>query len=138
LALKTYHGSCHCGALHYTAEIDFSQGTTRCNCSYCSKVRAWFAFIPTDKLRLEGADALSEYTWTPPGRDEAFLHFRFCRHCGVRVLAEGGIGPFDHPFYALAMATLDDADPDELAASIRYVDGRHDRYNEVPADTRLL
>jgi len=28
--------------------------------------------------------------------------------------------------------------PDELAASIKYVDGRHDHYDRPPEDTRML
>ena len=41
-------------------------------------------------------------------------------------------------FYAVAIASLDDADPGELAPSIKYVDGRSNRYDRPPEDTRLL
>ena len=41
-------------------------------------------------------------------------------------------------FYALAVAAIDDADADELAGSIRYVDGKHDRYDRTPEDIRLM
>jgi hypothetical protein len=41
-------------------------------------------------------------------------------------------------FYFIAVASLDDVDADELAASIRYVDGRHDRFDRQPDDIRLM
>jgi hypothetical protein len=36
------------------------------------------------------------------------------------------------------VATLEDADASALATSIRFVDGRHDRFDQTPEDTRLL
>ncbi len=141
MAVKTYSGSCHCGAVRYEAEIDIGQGTNRCNCSVCSKARAWFLFVPADRLRVvSGLDAMADYQWTPPERAEAFLHYRFCKTCGIRVFAEGGpMEQFGGPFYAISVASLDDADPDELAAApLRYVDGRHNRFDGKPEDKRLL
>jgi hypothetical protein len=137
VALKTYSGSCHCGAVRFLADIDLSQGTTRCNCSICTKGRAWFTFVKADNVRLiSGADALADYQWTPPGKPHPHLHYRFCRTCGVRTFAQGNLEALGGAFYAIAVASLDDADPEELAASIKYVDGRHDRYDRAPEDTR--
>jgi hypothetical protein len=41
--------------------------------------------------------------------------------------------------YAIAVATLDDVDAEELAAApLKFVDGRHDKFDKAPEDTRLL
>jgi hypothetical protein len=62
VALKTYSGSCHCGAVRFQADIDLNQGTNKCNCSICTKARAWFVFVKLDRFRLlAGAEAQAEY-----------------------------------------------------------------------------
>ena len=139
MALKTYSGGCHCGAVRYEADIDLAAGTYRCNCSLCSKARAWFTLVPLDRFRcVAGDDAQSVYEWTPPGRPEPNLHFRFCSTCGVRTFGRGDHGPDGGPFCFITVASIEDADPDELAASIRYLDGRHDRFDRPPEDTRTM
>src|SRR5512145_2515301 len=115
MATKTYSGSCHCGAVRYTADVDLNKGTTRCNCSICGKARAWFVLVPADRVRMiAGEDALADYQWTPPNRPRPNLHYRFCRTCGVRAFAQGDSPDLGGRFYAIAVSTLDDADPDEL------------------------
>lgn len=136
---KSYHGSCHCGAVRFEADIDLSKGTTRCNCSICTKARAWFTIVKADDFHMiAGADALADYQWTPPGKPEPDLHYRFCKTCGVRAFAQGEQDAMGGVFYAVAVASLDDADPDELARSIKYVDGRHGHYDRTAVDTRQL
>ena len=58
----TFHGGCHCGAVRYSAELNFDNGSIRCNCSICSKTRAWFAFAPDAKFRLGPAKMNSPRT----------------------------------------------------------------------------
>jgi hypothetical protein len=136
MALKTYSGGCHCGAIRYEADVDLGKGTTRCNCSICSKARAWFAIVKADHVRvMTGADAMADYQWTPAGKPHAFLHYRFCKSCGIRTFAQGDDGSPSGAFYAVAIASLEGTDPDEVAASIKYVDGRHDHYDHTPQNT---
>jgi hypothetical protein len=139
MAMQMHSGSCHCGAVRFRAEVDLSEGTNRCNCSLCSKARAWFAFVKADRFQLlQGEDALADYQWTPPGKPQPHLHYRFCRTCGIRAFARGDVPALGGVFYAVNVAALDDADSDELAASIKYLDGRQDRFDRRPEDTRLL
>jgi hypothetical protein len=125
--------------VRFEADIDLSKGTTRCNCSICTKARAWFVIVKANRFRLiAGADALADYQWAPPGRSEPNLHYRFCKACGVRAFAQGDQEAMDGVFHAVAVASLDDVDPDEMAGAIKYVDGRHDHYDKTPEDTRYL
>jgi hypothetical protein len=141
MPMKSHRGSCHCGAVRYQADLDLAAGTNKCNCSNCSKSRAWFAFArgASSFRLLSGAEALTEYRWTPPGRAEPFLTYAFCRTCGVRVFGRGELEQLGGTFHAVPVMTLDDVDPDELAsAPVHHVDGRHDHFDRPPADIRLL
>ena len=140
MSLKHVTGSCHCGAVRYEADIDFSKGTIRCNCSICTKARAWFTFAYDGHFRvLTGDGSMSAYQWTPPGRAGPGLTYRFCKTCGIRVYATGEADFMGGRFYAVAVATLDDVTTDELAAApLKYIDNRHDRFDRAPEDTRLL
>ncbi len=141
MSLRTYRGSCHCGAVRFEADIDLAEGTLRCNCSHCWKARTWFTLVPVERFRLlSGADAEAEYRWARPGCARPNLHFRFCRTCGIRTPGYGEHGPAaGAPFYFVPIAALDDVDLDELAAApLRLVDGRHDRYDRPPAEALLM
>jgi len=139
MAVETYTGSCHCGAVRFEADLDLDEGTNRCNCSYCAKARAWFAFAKgAERFRLLAGSAVSEYRWTPPGHEQPNLTFSFCRNCGIRTFARGDLESLGGTFHAVSVPALD-LSPERLAAvPVRYLNGRDGRYDEAPAYPNAL
>ncbi len=134
---KTYRGSCHCGRVRYEADIDLAKdGTTKCNCTICTKARWWGTTIPQRAFRLlAGEDALSTYNFRPG----ATLLHHFCRLCGVRVMITGYVEELGGDIVTLQVATLDDVEPAELLeAPISYLDGKNDAWWNPPAEFRHL
>lgn len=147
---KSYHGSCHCGAVRFSANCDLAPegerspptrpgawwtSTFRCNCSFCQKARFWKVFVtPEDFSVLSGEEELAEYRF-----GERSVRHVFCRHCGVHPFASADYEIMGGPFYAVNIACLDDASDEELAnAPVVYEDGRHDAWDRAPAVTGHL
>lgn len=127
--LKTYHGSCHCGAVRFEADIDLAQSSYRCNCSICRRTRFWPAVVLPQGFRLlAGEGDLTEYLFNTRKNQ----HF-FCKHCGVRAFGVGNDTPVGK-MVGVNLMCLDDVSDEELACvPITYVDGLHDRWDRVPA-----
>ncbi len=132
--LKNYHGSCHCGAVRFKADMDLSQMTYRCNCTICTKTRLWAAMVKQEAFRLHsGESELTEYLLNTRKNQ----HF-FCRHCGVRSFGVGN-SPDIGKMVGVSMNCLAGASPEELInAPITYVDGRHDNWHSPPPEIRHL
>ncbi|GLK65392.1 GFA family protein [Paracoccus kondratievae] len=137
--MTLYHGSCFCGAVRFEAEGDLSQGTMRCNCSFCRKMRYWEMRLPDpERFRvLQGADALAE---TPRRQqDGADMHHLFCSRCGTRLWTEGNIAEIGGQFRMVCINALDDLSEAELiAAPVFYADGAHDAWWDPAPETRHL
>jgi len=126
--LKTYHGSCHCGAVTFEAEIDLTKSTYRCNCSICRRTRFWPAVVKPERFRLLTGEAdLTQYLF----HTRKNQHY-FCKHCGVRAFGVGTETPIGK-MYGVNMGCLDEISDEELAkVPITYVDGRNDRWQTSP------
>ncbi|TSD59682.1 GFA family protein [Variovorax sp. KBS0712] len=132
---KTYHGSCHCGKVRFQALIDLAAGTGKCNCSICMKSRGWGAIVkPDDFTLLSGENDLSSYQFGSFSAEHLF-----CRHCGVKSFGRGNVPEIGGAYVSVNVSCLDDATLEELStAPVRYMDGRHNNWFEVPAEVRYL
>jgi hypothetical protein len=135
MAMQTYHGSCHCKRVTFEVDLDLANGTDKCNCSYCWKVRSWIVVLKPAALRkLTGDDQLAVYTFGSHRHKHPF-----CRHCGVRTYSWGEDPEMGGEYVSLNLASLDDLDPAALAtAPLRHFDGRSDTWWSTPAETRHL
>ena len=120
---KTYHGSCHCGAVTFEADLDLTETSYRCNCSICRRTRFWPAVAKEGQFRLlSGEGELTQYLFNTRKNQ----HY-FCRRCGVRAFGIGTETPIGK-MVGVNLGCLTDASDEELArVPITYVDGRHDR-----------
>lgn len=80
----TIRGSCHCGAVAYTAELEPTEAID-CNCSICRRKGYLHAFVTPDKFKLETSrDAFSTYTF-----NRHAVRHHFCKECGCAPFGEG-------------------------------------------------
>jgi hypothetical protein len=127
--LKTYHGSCHCGAVTFEADIDLTESTYRCNCSICRRTRFWPAIAKSDGFRLlTGETDLTKYVFNTRKN-----HHYFCKHCGVRAFGIGNDTPVGKMVGVNVMCLEGVSDEELSKLTITYVDGLHDNWQNAPA-----
>lgn len=132
--LKTYRGSCHCGAVRFEADLDLAQSSYRCNCSICRRTRFWPAVAKADGFRLlAGEEQLTQYRFNA-GKN----HHYFCKRCGVRPFGVGNETPIGK-MYGVNLGCLDDLSDEQLASlPIVYIDGRNDNWQNAPLHWRHM
>jgi len=131
----TYKGSCHCGRIRFEADIDLEAGTSRCNCSICSKRRYWGSNVKPEDFRLLcEEEGIGDYQFgTMSG------HHRFCLACGVAPYVHGYVEEIGGAFVSINIACLDDMDPAVLVSlPVQYMDGLHNNWWNEPAETRHM
>ena len=126
--LKTYQGSCHCGAVRFEAELDLEQSTYRCNCSICRRTRFWPTVAGENGFRLLAGDSeLTPYLFNTRKNQ----HY-FCKHCGVRAFGVGTETPIGK-MYGINLGCLAGVSEEELSRlPITYVDGLDDKWQNPP------
>lgn len=126
--LKTYQGSCHCGAVKFEADLDLRQSSYRCNCSICRRTRFWPAVVMPDGFRLlAGESELTQYLFG--GKKN---HHYFCKHCGVRPFGVGYETPVGK-MYGINIGCLEGIPEQELSGiPVTYVDGLNERWQNKP------
>ncbi len=126
--LRTYKGSCACRAVRFEADFDPSAGTTQCNCTICTKTRAWGIIVKPSAFRLiAGEEVLGDHSRYEAG------HARFCKTCGIRVFGHGNIPELGGEFCSVNLNCLDDADL--TGVPVAYLDGLHDTWAPIGSTT---
>ena len=113
----THHGSSHCGAIQFDAELELENLLT-CNCSMCGRSGAIMAFVPASKLtEVKGEAHMTDYQF---GKKR--IHHSFCSTCGIRPFGRGQ-GDDGSAWAMVNVRCLDGVDVHTLKISRQY-DGR--------------
>ena len=128
--VRTYEGSCHCGAVRFAAELDLGLGAGRCNCTLCIRVAQTGVMVKPDAFRLlAGAESVSEYR---VGESKNARYF--CKRCGIQTFGKGDVPEIGGLYVSVNANCLHGV---ELAGlPVVYWDGRHDNWEAGPGASR--
>ncbi|MEK9753090.1 MAG: GFA family protein [Rhodospirillaceae bacterium] len=116
--MRTYAGSCHCGAVQFEIDTELDQ-VGICNCSICSRRNAVMHRVPPERFRiLKGEDALTHYTF-----NTGTAQHYFCRNCcGIYTFHRPRLAPDQ---YTVNVFCLEGVDADLVAGlKVNRFDGR--------------
>lgn len=126
MAIRTYSGSCHCGAVRFKLRSEEITAGRRCNCSFCIRkgsVMSAAYYAPEELEGLEGMASLRCYRFG----DEHVNHW-FCERCGIGPfhtiagLPEDYDGPAKPGYYRINLGCVHELDA--TALEIELIDGR--------------
>lgn len=109
-------GGCHCGAIRFEAEGEFSTAF-ECNCSHCAMKGFKLAFVPRENFSLtQGEGAYTTYHF-----NKNVIDHNFCSTCGVEAFGYG-VGPDGSEMAAINLRCADGVNMETL--NIQHVNGK--------------
>ncbi len=115
--MKTYNGSCHCGAVTFSLESEIEK-VIECNCSHCARKGFLLHFVPgTQFTLLSGEENLTEYRF-----NKMHIAHLFCKTCGVQCFGKA-TNQEGVETVAVNVRTLPDLDISAL--TIEHFDGKN-------------
>jgi len=115
----TVNGSCHCGAVKFTAELPQGLASARrCTCSIC-RMRGAVAVTSTSQgfRILEGEDKLATYRF-----NTGVAEHHFCTVCGIYTHHRRRSNPNQ---FGVNVACLEGVSPFDFAQVVVYDGSRH-------------
>lgn len=112
----TYQGSCHCGKIKFSADLDLSE-VVSCNCSMCQRKGTLLSFTGEKAFTLHsGEGELADYQF-----GKKSIHHLFCKTCGVTAFSTG-TAPDGIVMKAVNVRCLDGVEIEKL--KIHHFNGR--------------
>ncbi|OJD36386.1 aldehyde-activating protein [Diplodia corticola] len=120
---KTYHASCHCGNIQFSAKVsppleDGAHEVASCNCSICVSKGYLLIYLTHDAVTFEsGESELKDYSFN----EKRVKHF-FCPNCGTALFISSVTPGFFEGMKAVNVRAFKDIDIDSL--KIKKMDGK--------------
>ncbi|MGI2056416.1 GFA family protein [Shewanella baltica] len=104
--MKSFSGSCHCGAVRFEIMSDFPEMTT-CDCSICRRKNALMVKVHQSQFKLlEGADSLTRYQF-----HTCTAQHYFCNVCGIYPFHRKRVTP---DFLGINVFCLEGFEPSDI------------------------
>ena len=115
--MKTYHGSCHCGAIKFNLKCHPITKGLRCNCSICRRKGTMMLGEAVDQADIS-IDAKPEDIGLYQFDSKVAKHY-FCKHCGIYTHHETARYPGK---FRVNLGCIDEVDP--FALEFDVFDGK--------------